>query len=531
MSSLVVGGVVIPVAFSSPSGDLFESVDRASAFDNTYRVSQTGGTRRAWTLTTKPVPKATSDTYRSQLAVVTAQLCSGDVISTPTMCCAQLTGFTPMSVQGAPYEVLNFTLHEVQPASVLLRYAPGTTITGESFTRSTVAYQVDASGIYVSKAINTKRDGHYTGWGGASTVRTLLLEDTRTNVCLRSNDLANATWTTTGTMTAVMTAVGLDGAANTATTVGDTDAGVSSFKHQSITVPVDSNKHSISFYILKDAVVSRFPLCYVTLTGGTSVSRAVSLNTQTGASNGNVATAGTTTFRVVDGGLWWIVEITVTNNGSASNTNLGINLYPAYGGVIGGANVATTGTVVAGQVQVELNSPFYSSPIFTTTASVARGADFYSLPFTELPKEMSVFTKYTDLGTAATPGSFVFDISNAANTGARFLSHINGGLTAYHHNGGAPVESAGLAAATYGNVVELLTRLYGDGSVDATQSLNSAAATSSAITGAQSLPAAWSGQLVWINSPGTVAAFNGFGAYQSFKIVGGARTLTEMRGA
>ena len=207
------------------------------------------------------------------------------------------------------------------------------------------------------------------------TVGTINAGGVRNNSVRWSRDLTNAAWTQTGNpSTLAQNAVGLDGTANSATTLTDADAAAFCGRQQSVTVPVDSNTHAMAFWIGKDTNQTRFPLIQTQIAGGTAVTRGVWLNTQTGAMVGaNIV--GTGTARVVDGGLWWIVEITLTNNSTALNTTLTYQIFEARGTVIGTDNVAATGSCVVGQVQVELNSPFYSSPIFTTTAAVTAPAE------------------------------------------------------------------------------------------------------------------------------------------------------------
>lgn len=80
MSSLVVGGVVIPVAANGIRRDRLDGVDRARAFDQTYRASVTGNPKRDFFFSSKPVTRGQADYYESILGIVTAQLCSGDII-------------------------------------------------------------------------------------------------------------------------------------------------------------------------------------------------------------------------------------------------------------------------------------------------------------------------------------------------------------------------------------------------------------------------------------------------------------------
>lgn len=79
MPALVVGGVTIPVAPDGVSRDRLDHVDRARAFDGTYRASATGNPKRSWIFSTPPLPRGAADLYESVLANVAAQVCSGDL--------------------------------------------------------------------------------------------------------------------------------------------------------------------------------------------------------------------------------------------------------------------------------------------------------------------------------------------------------------------------------------------------------------------------------------------------------------------
>lgn len=81
MSVLNIGGLVIPVAASGVvSRARYDAVDRARAFDGSYRVSVTGTPKRDWTFTTPPVTRALADQYELTLSNVIPMNCSGDII-------------------------------------------------------------------------------------------------------------------------------------------------------------------------------------------------------------------------------------------------------------------------------------------------------------------------------------------------------------------------------------------------------------------------------------------------------------------
>lgn len=80
MPSLGVGPITIPVSASGVSRERLDSVDRARAFDNTYRASATGTAKRDFFFSTIPIPRVTADNYELTLSLVTPQVCFGDVI-------------------------------------------------------------------------------------------------------------------------------------------------------------------------------------------------------------------------------------------------------------------------------------------------------------------------------------------------------------------------------------------------------------------------------------------------------------------
>lgn len=80
MSQLVVGGIVIPVAPSSGSRDRLDDVDRARAFDNTYRASVTGSPKREWHFSTPPISRVVADYYESILGTIGSQVCQGELL-------------------------------------------------------------------------------------------------------------------------------------------------------------------------------------------------------------------------------------------------------------------------------------------------------------------------------------------------------------------------------------------------------------------------------------------------------------------
>jgi hypothetical protein len=408
------------------------------------------------------------------LSPVTPQTCAGDIIAIPTMCCPEVHGWTPVRSQNLTYYVIDFTLHEVQSANSLLRYTPGDTIAGETFARSTAGFQINASGVLVSKATNVKRDGHYIGG-----IRSLLLEDTRGNLLTAPSDFSNGAWVKT-TMT-VGTGIADPTGGTTACTLTATAGNATAVQ---------------------------------TLSAGTSRARAnaVWLRRRTGTGNVDVVKA--------DGSVY----VTQTLTGTWTR-------FPVAAGAVSTARVAGIRIVTNGDAVDVYDYDLEDFSFVTSDPPGTRGADFYSMPFTAPPGEMTAYCKFVELGSILSLGNArAWEICDAPGNSPNLrcaLPAANYAVT--HDNATVAVTSTLAVNPVVGDVVELMCRLYGDGSVDITQSLNGAASTSGAQSAANTLPTAWSGPLFWPNSAGTAAGFNGYGAYQSLKVVAGIRTLAEMR--
>lgn len=481
MPSLVVGDVSIPVAISSPAFSRADAVDRGRVFDNSYFASQTGGAANDWTFTTTPVTTALAATYEAALSIVSAQLCSGDILELPTMCHAEFLGGTPVRTGVGHRVILNFALHEALSATVLLRYAPGDTLTGESFTRSTVGRYRSVTGNSVaSAAINVKRDAHYDLNDLIANSPSLLLEDTRTNIAVSPRDLTNAAWTKT-TMTATLNQIGVDGVANSATALVATAANATCGQ----LVTLASSQRSFSAFVFRGI--------------GTGP---VEMTTD----------GGTTWTPITLGAVGVYARYTIPAQ-TVTNPNFGFR-------------IVTNGDAIGVDFVLNETGPFPSSPI--DIAGGVRGTDLYPLLFTPPPGESTFYLKFIELGTIGLPGATALLIGNAASANPVLAIYNPGGFyTAYHHNGVTSVTSALSVAPVINNTVELALRLSGDGSVNISQSINGAAETISAQSAALAFAAAWSGALLWPNS--SSGGVRGFAAYKSIKVAAGARSLAEMR--
>ncbi len=185
-----------------------------------------------------------------------------------------------------------------------------------------VSYSWDSLGTYTPFADNTRR---YTNLG-------LLVEEARTNVVLRNRDLTNVAWTAT-TMTAVKDQTGIDGVANSASSILAT--GASATILQSITL----------------ASSARWQTAFVKRITG----------------------VGTINMTMDNGGTWTAITVT------SSWTRVSIPSQTITNPVVG-FQIITSGDKIAVDFVQNENSGFYqTSPILTLDAAGVRSKDTVSL--------------------------------------------------------------------------------------------------------------------------------------------------------
>jgi hypothetical protein len=244
----------------------------------------------------------------------------------------------------------------------------------------------DSNGLYVSKGANVL-------------VRTdigLQVSPTRTNVMLRSTNMqSSGGWSGGGAIITLNDGIAPDGTA-TAALWADNDAGNPLYRNQQInSVAGNSEVWTCSIFIPKDAIpaTTRYVRMDWQFLGGTTLRKAVSLDTMTGAvAIQNVSGAPVTVgYGAIDCGTHWRLWMANTNN-ATGNVNVDITFYPAVGANanLTSVNVATVGSCHVAWAQGELGA-YPSPPILTTTAPLTVAGNQQVVDLTALSGQSESF--------------------------------------------------------------------------------------------------------------------------------------------
>lgn len=473
----------------------------------------------------RTIPVLTSYLTTAEEAAIQAAIyngvqipCSGDILGNIQTLCSIECVSSDLVPGLVGFYVMQLAISEVNASTVLLKYAPGDTITGETFTRSTTGTYINSVGNIATAAINAKRDSHYL-----NSNRTLLLEGGRTNSFTRSEEIDNAAWTKTRSTVTANATTAPDGAATADKLVEDVSVTTDHYLQRNLPAMSDNTSQSLS--LLAKAAGRTWVRVRTVNKTGTVANTFVNLTTGAiGTTDANHVNKRITALN----NAWFRIELTFGSGAGATTPSTEITLATGDG-VVAYTGDGAQGAYIWG-LQIEIDSPCCSSYIPTVGATVARTADSYQAPFAIPPQEMTLYVKLYEGGTSVTAGARVLEISSAADASPRFFAYAPSGFYAAFHGNAVTVASALSTAPSMGDVVELAARLFDDGSVDIAQSINSGAQSSSTQSASTPRATAWSGQLAWFNSAGTTGS-NGFEAIQSMKLVAGTRSLAEMRAA
>jgi hypothetical protein len=225
-----------------------------------------------------------------------------------------------------------------------------------------------------------------TEYNAAGVAQGILIEEARTNLCLRSEEIDNASWQKLNQTITANSVVAPDG-----TTTADTiDEGSSNAFHlaiQATTATSSGTTYTLSAYFKKNT--ARYPYITLRQTDGQGHMGAIfDLDAGTAStfagSGGNGTVVGATMTSVGNG--WYRCTVTGSAVGTLGEIFIGIsNVASGYVGAGGyGSHTGTNQTLYVWGVQVEAGS-FATSYIKTTTATVTRAQDVITLATSAFP--------------------------------------------------------------------------------------------------------------------------------------------------
>jgi hypothetical protein len=305
--------------------------------------------------------------------------------------------------------------------SLDLQFATDKTLTARrgptpTFTRASTATFVGSNGLIQSAAINAARFDHDPV---TLACKGLLIEEARTNICLRSENFAT-TWSTFNSSTSLISQVAPNGDSSAYSLVESIGLGIHSI-FQTIAFASTTN---YTFSVFVRAGTRDFVSLVEQSSGGTI--RRTFFNLSTGAVGTKNASHTASTQQLPNG--WWRLIISFTS-GAAASANIAIELASAD-------NVSSylgngSGNVFLWGAQLEAGS-FPTSYIPTVASSVVRSADVCSITgsaFTGMynQSEGTLFAECQALSANQYAGIAVIGTTSFNHNIALFKSDTTGG--------------------------------------------------------------------------------------------------------
>lgn len=183
--------------------------------------------------------------------------------------------------------------------------------------------------------------------------------------------------------------------------------------------------------------------------------------------------------------------------------------------------------------QFTANATAPSSPIVNVGSALTRSPDQLSFDFNIKPRALSVYVKFTELGTVAWDNLRIFQITDAdANLNIFRVASFGGHYYAEWDDGaGATASSSSVATGpSRGDTVEALATIASTGSVQFSQALNGGSTSIGTAGSTGSLPSAWGsgGQVKLVIGAKWPASLTGFTAIQCLRVSAGVQSLGYM---
>lgn len=413
----------------------------------------------------------------------------------------------------------------VRDRGLMFEYVPGASLAGlgGTFSRAdatTCATYIDANGGVRTVAANVLRDSHYIAG-----VRHTLLEPSRTNLFINSEDISGAT------LNNATVSANADAAPDDTVTmdrlIESTANGTHSFSRP-ITVIADA-VYAFSVFVKAGSRTRVALKLYDAASNTHSVLQ--KFNLSTGAVDGSAGTSGTGAFVrasivAVSGGY------RITLVGSIGSAVTSVRAEAMLLDASGATTYTGDGSSYASfwGVQFEDNARFATSYIKTSGTAVTRAADELYFSLSWLPQAGSIYVDAVSLGIGYGSGSArVFQVSNVAGATPRLTiennSTNNGTVYASHHNGSAEVVSTSGTHAVDARV-EYLVTLTPSGATQMTDAYNGGGGTARTQSGANALATAWSTPTV-LHVGGVAGSGKPGLALRAIRVAFGVRTLAE----
>lgn len=491
----------------------------ADPIDQPRKVTLTGSIRSA----TPSATRSKIDSIKLALLASSLELVFSD--NPLRRLFAKLTAFTVKSVSGAfaqeslsvdaTLTALDPYSYDTQPAAPLFWYAPGDTVTGETFTGPAGRTYVDANGVIQTAGLNVKRDSHYVA--GA---RTLLYEGIpRTNRLIRASEFDDAAWLKTNVTVTPNNTTAPDGTL-TGDKVAATASGTGTLMTQTATIPATAATYSI--FIKKGSGPNDGNgFLFRNATTATNL-LFISINYDTAAITYLTGSSGVTLTPLTGANAGWYRLTMTATSGITSGDS--IVVYAVF----------ATGLRNAGEfayawgAQLETGT-FATSYIATAAATVTLAGEVYTAPFNYPPQELTgYFDAYQNVAPTTGTNFDCWKIGGQA-TLPYFVNRIDGATnrSTAQYSAGTPISAIALASPSYGQRAEQRAVLQADGGATSGISIAGAAEVTASVASIGALAGAWGAKVVNIGGSNTQP---GVFALRSFKIAAKTRSLDEMRG-
>jgi hypothetical protein len=322
-------------------------------------------------------------------------------------------------------------------ASLDLRFALQKTLDPRvTFTRASSGTFVGSDGLIQSAAVDTPRFDHNPTTGESLG---LLVEEARTNLSLRSQELDNAAWTKTASSITANAVAAPDGTTTAGKLVEDSSTGSHNIIEAATITYTSGVAYTFSFFVKKAERQTVQILMHPNPFPGTVAQRTAVFNSNTGAfvSIGSAYT-GSSVTALPDS--WYRVSVSSTAD-ATSTGNFAVTLCSDDTGTTSYTGDGTSGILLWG-AQLEAGA-FATSYIPTTTATVTRAADVASITGSNFSSwyrqdEGTIFVEGATSASTASPILFQADDGTAneriqvrrnGTTNASSLLVTDGGTT------------------------------------------------------------------------------------------------------